>query len=67
MVSPGNGSVLVKRAENIYDRDGNITDNIISIDIIMKFMAGSASDPEMEYAMKNLNSRSRVQLAMIGV
>lgn len=67
MVSPVNGSVLVKRAENIYDRDGNITDNIISIDIIMKFMAGSASDPEMEYAMKNLNSRSRVQLAMIGV
>ena len=67
MVSPLNGSVLVKRVDNIYDRDGNITDNIISIDIIMKFMAGSASDPEMEYAMKNLNSRSRVQLAMIGV
>lgn len=67
MVSPVNGNVLLKRLENVYDPDGNIIDNVITIDVIMKFMAGSASDPEMEYAMKSLNSRSRVQIAMIGV
>jgi hypothetical protein len=67
MVSPVNGSVIVKKVENRYDRVGNIVDNIVHLDIIMKFMAGSASDPEMEYALNNLNSRSRVQVALIGV
>lgn len=67
MISPLNGSVIVKDVSNVYDRDGNIVDNIVRMDIIMKFMAGSPSDPNMEYALKQLNTRSRVQLSMIGV
>lgn len=66
-VSPVNGCVFVKKIDNEYDQDGNIIDNIVNLDIVMKFMAGSASDPELEYALNNLNSRSKVQLAMIGV
>ena len=66
-VSPVNGCVLVKKVENVYDYDGNVVDNVVTLDVVMKFMAGSATDPEMDYAMNILNSRSRVQLAMIGV
>lgn len=66
-VSPVNGNVFIKGVDNTYDSDGNVIDNVLSFDIIMKFMAGSPTDPEMEYAIKNLNSRARVQLAIIGV
>lgn len=66
-ISPVNGFVLVKKYENLYDGNGNIVDNMVYIDIVMKFMAGSMSDPEMEYALRSLNSRSKVQIAMIGV
>lgn len=66
-VSPVNGTVLIRKVENKFDGSGNIVDNIIHFDVLFKFMAGSASDPEMDYAMRMMNSRSRVQFAMIGV
>lgn len=66
-ISPVNGSVMVRKIENKFDSKGNIIDNLIYFDVILKFMAGSASDPEMDFAMRLMNSRSRVQFAMIGV
>lgn len=66
-ISPVNGCVFVKKMENEYDQDGNIVDNIVHLDVVMKFMAGSAADPELEYALNTFNSRSKVQVVMIGV
>lgn len=66
-VSPVDGCVIMKGVENLYDASGNIVDNLVYLDIVMKFMAGSATDPEMEYALNTLNSCSRIQVAMIGV
>ena len=59
--------MIVRKIENKFDSKGNIIDNLIYFDVILKFMAGSASDPEMDFAMRLMNSRSRVQFAMIGV
>ena len=66
-ISPLNGGVFVKNVENVYDRSGNIIDNVLRMDVVMKYMAGSAADPELEYAMDRLNSRSKVQFVMMGV
>jgi hypothetical protein len=66
-ISPVDGCVFVKNIENEYDQDGNIVDNVVCLDVVMKFMGGSAADPELEYAMNTFNSRSKVQFVMIGV
>lgn len=66
-ISPVNGNVIIKKYSNKYDSDGNITDNVVYFDIVMKFMVGSASDPRMVHGLQNINSKAKVQFAMIGV
>lgn len=67
MMSPINGYVMVKKIENEYDDDGVVINNRIYFDIVMKFMVGSAADPKMIHGLTTINSKAKVQFAIIGV
>lgn len=66
-ISAVNGSVVLKGYENVYARNGTISDNRIDLDVSLRFFVGSAADPTLADGMASLNAKARVQLLMIGI
>lgn len=67
MISAVNGHVVVKGYENLYAKNGTVADNVITLDVSMRFFVGSAADPHLIDGMADLNAKAKVQLLMIGI
>ena len=61
------GSVILKRYENVYMRSGKVKDNVLTLDVSLKFFAGSADDPSMNGAIRGVNAKAQLQILMFGV
>jgi len=66
-VSPVGGSVILKKYENAYMRKGKVKDNMLTLDISLKFFAGSADDPSMNGMIRGVNAKSQLQILLFGV
>lgn len=60
-------TIIIKKYETKYDKNGNIDDNIIYLDASIKFMAGSAYDPHLIASLIHTNILAKIQLVMIGL
>lgn len=66
-VSAVNGSAVVKGYDNVYAKNGTVADNLVSVDVSLRFFVGSAADPALVDGMADLNAKARLQLLMIGI
>ena len=67
IISSVNGNVTLKKYDNIYAKNGTISNNKLLLDVSMKFFVGSAADPLLIDGMTDLNSKAKLQVLMIGI